>query len=295
MVNKVFNPERITSPQLRLLTSVLMIVCSSLLQTFVIQVFMDPCNLLSSGFTGVALLLNKIATLFGMDLSTSLGILLLNIPAAFICGKHISKRFTFLSCIQFCLTSLFLKIFDFQPLLDEVILNVVFGGFLYGFVTVIALKTDGSTGGTDFIALYVSEKFHRSIWDYVFLFNTVVLIIFGSMFGWVAAGWSILFQLISTRTISTFYHRYSQILVEVTTQAPEEVAKAYAKQFQHGMTVIPAYGGYSQKNFFLCRSIISSYEEHDVLSLIHQIDPSAITYTQKVDHFYGSFYRRPIE
>jgi len=93
---------------MRFVASLLMIVASSLLQTYVIQTFMDPCDLLSSGFTGVAILLNRIAGLAGFDFSTSLGILLLNIPAAMFCAGKISKRFVFLSCVQFTLTSLFL-------------------------------------------------------------------------------------------------------------------------------------------------------------------------------------------
>lgn len=295
ILEKFLSPQGIRDKRLRFAASLLMIVISSLLQTYVIQTFMDPCDLLSSGFTGVAILLSRISDLMGFHLSTSLGILMLNIPAALFCAGKISKRFTFLSCMQFSLTSLFLEVLHFPPLFDEMILNVIFGGFLYGFVSVIALKADGSTGGTDFIAMYVSERYHRGIWEYVFAFNVVILLIFGSMFGWAAAGYSILFQFISTQTISRFYHRYSQILVEITTKDPETVASQFQTYFRHGMTVIPAYGGYSQKNFFLCKSIISSYEEREVIERIREVDPACITYTHKVDHFYGRFYRRPIE
>ncbi len=295
ILEQFLSPQGIRDKRMRFVASLLMIVASSLLQTYVIQTFMDPCDLLSSGFTGVAILLNRIAGLAGFDFSPSLGILLLNIPAAMFCAGKISKRFVFLSCVQFTLTSLFLEVLHFPPLFDEMILNVIFGGFLYGFVSVIALKADGSTGGTDFIAMYVSERFHRGIWEYVFAFNVLILLIFGSMFGWAAAGYSILFQLISTQTISRYYHRYSQILVEITTKDPEQVAKQFKTYFRHGMTVIPAYGAYSQSNFFLCKSIVSSYEEREVIGRIREVDPECITYTHKVDHFYGRFYRRPIE
>lgn len=295
ILEQFLSPQGIRDKRMRFVASLLMIVASSLLQTYVIQTFMDPCDLLSSGFTGVAILLNRIAGLAGFDFSTSLGILLLNIPAAMFCAGKISKRFVFLSCVQFTLTSLFLEVLHFPPLFDEMILNVIFGGFLYGFVSVIALKADGSTGGTDFIAMYVSERFHRGIWEYVFAFNVLILLIFGSMFGWAAAGYSILFQLISTQTISRYYHRYSQILVEITTKDPEQVARQFKTYFRHGMTVIPAYGAYSQSNFFLCKSIVSSYEEREVIERIREVDPECITYTHKVDHFYGRFYRRPIE
>lgn len=164
---------------LHLILSVIMTILSAFIQVYVIQVFMNPCNLLSSGFTGVAILIHKICNLFNIHFSISLGILMLNIPAALICYKSVSKRFVFLSCLQFGLVSFFLNIFSFTPFFDDLVLNVLFGGFLYGIGITLALKADGSTGGTDFIALYISNKIHKSLWDYVFIFNTIILIIFG--------------------------------------------------------------------------------------------------------------------
>lgn len=295
MLQKLIDPETIRSRRLRLAYSMVLIVASSLLQTFVIQTFMDPCNLISSGFTGLALLINRASALFGFNIPTSIGILALNIPAALFCARHISRRFTFLSCLQFSTTSLLLSVCHFQPLFDDILLNIIFGGFLYGMVTVIALRTDGSTGGTDFIALYVSDKLHKSIWDYVFVFNMIIILIFGSMFGWVYAGYSILFQLISTRTISNFYNRYAQVLVEITTKHPDEVSKTFTNAFRHGMSVVKAQGGYGHQTVYLCKSIVSTYEEKEVMRICHEADPECLAYSQRVENFHGSFYRRPIE
>lgn len=295
MFRKLLDPNSIHSKKLRLAYSLVLIVFSSLLQTFVIQTFMNPCNLLSSGFTGLALLINKISLAMGMDIPTSVMILALNIPCALFCAKRISKRFTFLSCVQFTCTSFFLTVFNFRPIVDDVLLNIIFGGFLYGMVTVIALRTDGSTGGTDFIALYVSDLLHKSIWNYVFIFNMCLIIIFGAMFGWQYAGYSILFQLISTKTIDNFYNRYAQVMIEVTTQDPDVVSEAFQSSFHHGMSVVKAYGAHKHQIYYLCRSIISTYEENEAIRAIRKADPKAIVYSNRIDNFYGSFYRRPIE
>ena len=84
------------------------------------------------------------------------------------------------------------------------LLNICFGGFIYGGAIVTALKGNASTAGTDFIALYVSNRTGKAIWQYVFLFNSCMLCIFGYMFGWEYAGYSIMFQFISTQTIDGF-------------------------------------------------------------------------------------------
>lgn len=281
--------------KVRFFISLFAVIASSLLQTFVIKTFIQPANLLSSGFTGVAILIDKIAVLYGGNISTSIAIIILNVPVALACYKSISPKFTFFSCIQFMLTSFFLQVLSFPTIFDDVVLNVVFGGFLYGLSVVIALKGNASTGGTDFIALYISNKIGKSIWSYVFIFNAVILCIFGAMFGWIYAGYSILFQFVSTKTIDAFHHRYERVTLEITTVDPENVIDVYVEQYRHGVTVLPGYGGFSKKQVFILHTVVSSYEVQDIVALMREVDPKMIVNVVKTEEFYGGFYHKPID
>lgn len=278
----------------RRIITILAVVGSALLQAFVIQAFIRPSNLLSSGFTGVAILIEKIVSLYGKTFSTSLGMLVLNIPVAILCSRSISMRFTFYSLIQVLLASFFLKVCQFQPFFDDIMLNVIFGGFLYGMAAVIALRGNASTGGTDFIALYVSNKTGHSIWEYVFAGNVVILCIFGTMFGWLYAGYSILFQFISTKTISAFHHRYDRVTLQITTANAEELIKAYIENYRHGISCIDAIGGYSHKKMYLLHTVVSSYEVSDIVILLREKDPHVIINMLKTENFFGTFYQAPI-
>ena len=82
---------------------------------------------------------------------------------------------------------------------------------------VLALKAGASSGGTDFIALYFANKNGREIWMQVFAFNAMILCVFGVIFGFDKAGYSILFQFISTKTISTFHTRYKRVMLHIYT------------------------------------------------------------------------------
>lgn len=279
----------------RRLITIAAVTASALLQVFVIQTFMRPSNLLSSGFTGVAILIDKVASLYGGSFSTSLGMLALNIPVAILCSRSISMRFTFYSMLQVFLASFFLKVCDFQPLFGDVMLNVIFGGFLYGLCIAIALRGNASTGGTDFIALYVSNKTGRSIWEYVFAGNVVILCIFGYMFGWLYAGYSILFQFISTKTISSFHHRYERVTLQITTAHAEEIMKAYIGSYRHGISCVDAIGGYSHQKMNLLHTVVSAYEVSDIVQLMRQQDPHVIINMVKTENFFGGFYQAPIE
>ena len=275
--------------------SVLLIIFSAFAQVFIMQTFMEPCNLISGGFTGIALFLHKVLGRFGIPFHTSVGIMLLNVPAAIWSYKRISKRFVILTVLQFTLVSVLLEVCSFQPLVTDKVLNILFGGVGWGFAIALALQAGGSTGGTDFIAQYVSTKLHRSIFDYVFYFNCGMYLLYGIMYGWLPAGYSILFQFLSTKSISTLYHRYSQVTVQFTTTDPDAVCDAFFAACYHGITVIEARGGWTGRKVYICQAVISTYELNDVIANVREVEPHVIVNTLRTANFYGNFHQAPIE
>ena len=246
------------------------VIVSALLQTFVIEAFIKPAGLLSGGFTGIAILVDRVTSLCGFSFPTSLGMVVF-------------------------LSSVFLRIFEFAPIFDDRILNVIYGGVLYGFGIVLALRGNASSGGTDFIALYVSNKTGNSIWSQVFVGNVILLCIFGTIFGWDYAGYSILFQFIGTKVISTFHHRYERVTLQITTAKGPELAEKYVEAFRHGISCVDAIGGYSKKQMYLLHTVVSSYEVADIISLLREADEHVIVNTLRTQQFYGTFYRPPME
>lgn len=85
----------IKSKKMRYLYTFIAVLSSSLLQTFAIKTFVQSAGLLSSGFTGVAILIDRIASLYGGHISTSFALIALNLPVALLCYKSISPKFTF--------------------------------------------------------------------------------------------------------------------------------------------------------------------------------------------------------
>lgn len=274
--------------------SLLAVVISGFLQAFTLKVFIQPSNLLSSGFLGVSILMNQIAGLFGVELSISMLLIMLNIPVAILCYRGISARFTFYSILQVFVGSFFIRVLNFEPLfLDDTMLNVIFGGVLNGLYVSLALKGNASTGGMDFVALFVSNRNGKTIWQEVFLFNTLLLLIFGALFGWKHAGYSIIFQYISTKVISTFHQRYHKVTLQITTRYGDDVMEAYLKNIRHGISCVEAIGGFSREKMYLLHTVLSSYEVIDAVSVIKEADPRAIINQISTENFYGRFHRVP--
>lgn len=283
------------STKRRYIVTTVSVIISAILQAYALKSFLLPAQILSSGFTGVAVLVEKITALYGVHFSTSLGMVLLNVPVALFCYRHIGKKFVIFSSIQILLSSLILKFAYFQPIFNDVLLNISFGGFISGISIVIALKGNASTGGTDFIALYVSNKRGKAIWKYVFVFNAIMLIIFGFLFGWEYAGYSIMYQFISTKTIESFYHRYRRATLQITTSHADKVVNEYISKVRHGISVVEGYGGYSGRKVSLLHTVVSYYEVNDIVHLMKQIDPNIIINVLPTESFFGGFYQKPIE
>ncbi len=283
-------PAREQSPlNRRNLITGLAVVVSAFVIAFANNVFLQEADLLPGGFMGLAALLQRAGNILDLNVSRALLLTLINIPVALFCVRAISRRFVFFSLANVVLTSVFLKVLPVFPVLDDIILNVIFGGFLYGFGIVIALRGGASSGGTDFIALYVANKSGKELWSAVFLLNVIQLTIFGILFGFDKAGYSILFQFLCTRTISTFHNRYKRITLQIFTKKPDAVVESYLAEFEHGITVLNGTGGYSGEPTSLLVAIVSSYQLHEAAEAVTSADPDAIINVMKSENFVGKY------
>ena len=147
---------------------------------------------------------------------------LLNIPLTLLVYKYVGHRFTIFSVLQYSLTSLFTELLPTFPITSDMLLIAVFGGIVGGLAISIALRSDASSGGTDFIAIYASTKYNAPTWSYVMYFNAAMLIVAGVLFGWEQALYSIIYQFCSTQVVQGMHLRYKLNSLFIITEKPEE-------------------------------------------------------------------------
>ena len=150
-----------------------------------IKTFVRAGGLFPGGFTGLTLLLQNIfQTFMGIAVPYTLINVLLNSIPVFIGLKFIGKKFTISSVCVIVLSGLLTDIIPSQPITYDTLLISIFGGLINGFCISLCLIGNTSTGGTDFIAIYFSEKNGRDIWNYILCGNAVILTVAGLLFGW---------------------------------------------------------------------------------------------------------------
>ena len=116
--------------------------------------------------------------------------------------------------------------------------------------------------------------------------RTLSRCVYGVIFGWKFAGYSIIFQFISTHMISAFHHRYDLVTLQATTEKGPEVVALYIKHFRHGISCVEAVGGYSGRKM---------YEIADAVHVMQEADEHVIINVLKTEQFVGHFYRAPME
>lgn len=275
---------------------ILVILIAAILMAVNIKTFVQAGGLLPGGATGLTLLIQRSAKLFlDWDIPYSPINILLNAIPAFIGFKFIGKKFTIYSCLMIFLVGLFADLIPAYTITDDVLLVSIFGGLINGAAISICLSVEATSGGTDFIAIYLSEKKHVDSWNYVLGINAVILSVAGLLFGWDKALYSIIFQYASTQTIHLLFQHYQKETLFVVTQQPELVSEIIHNKSHHGATIIKAEGSYEHKETFIVYSVIGKDQYISIVSIIKQEDPDAFINTIDTESLTGRFFHKKTE
>jgi len=256
-----------------------------------IKTFVKAGGLYPGGFNGLTLLIQGIFQEFmGMEIPYTLINVALNAIPVFIGLKYIGVKFTLSSCVVIVLSSILTDLIPAQPITYDPLLISIFGGLINGFVISLCLIGNTSSGGTDFIAIYFSEKNGQDIWNYILCGNAVILIAAGLLFGWDKALYSIIFQFTSTQVVQMLHQKYKKHTLFIITRHPDEVYEEISKLSHHSATRIDGTGCYSGDNTAMIYSVVSREEAKILVKKVIEVDPQAFVNIIKTDFINGRFY-----
>lgn len=286
--------EKMRNEWLREIKRIVLVIVASCIIAVNIKSFIHAGNLIPGGFNGITLLVQQIGMAFwGVEIPFTLVNFLLNIAPAVISYKFIGKKFTGYSCLLIVLSGILTDILPEYPITDDVLLASIFGGIIYAFAASLCLFADATTGGTDFIAIFFSEKFGVDTWNYIFAANVIVLLIAGMLFGWNEALYSIIFQFTATQVLHLLYKRYQKQTLFIVTEKPDQVYEKIKNITNHDATLFKGTGCYLNQECNMLYSVVGSDEIRKVVSEIREVDEKAFINVMKTEQVTGRFYKRP--
>jgi uncharacterized membrane-anchored protein YitT (DUF2179 family) len=277
---------------------ILLVTAGSIVMAFNLNTFVRAGGLLPGGFTGLALLIQETSLrFFHARVPFSILLYVLNAIPAVISYRFIGKKFTLYSCLMIFLSGI---LTDWMPAMfiealevHDTYLSAIFGGILNAVSISLCLFADATSGGTDFIAIFISEKYHRDAWNYIFAGNCVILLLAGYLFAIDKALYSIIFQFTTTVALRYLYRNYQQKTIFIVTSMPDQVYAFIRDRMRHGATLFTGVGMYEKEKRAMIYSVIAANQVRELVAKVRKIDPPAFINIVNTEQLSGRFRRPP--
>lgn len=268
-----------------------LIFLSAVLYVLTLKAFIDPANLYPAGFVGIAKIINvALVKPFGIEIPFMVLYFILQLLATLLVFRLIGKRFCLLTILQFSLVSVLSLFVPNINIVDDRILMIIFGGVLSGMSAILAIKAEGSTGGTDFIAIYLQNKDPKiPAWDVVMYINYSILFFSGLLENWTIALYSMVFQFITTMTINSRDSRNRLSCLHIISEKGDVVSKVLLQKVNRGITKIDGCGIYTGVHKDVLLMVVNYYQVNEIISIIQSIDPNAFINVTKTERVVGNF------
>lgn len=258
-----------------------------------VTLFLAPVNLYDSGISGTSILLSQITP---PEWTLSLFLLLLNIPLFLYGLKKQGAGFTISAIYTVAIYSVTAYIItDILPVdvttsspfaEQDLLLCAIFGGFISGIGSGIAIRYGGAMDGIEVMAVIFSKKLGLTVGEFVMIYNAILYISAGLiMKSWVIPLYSILTYVIGLKAVDFIVEGLDRSKAAmIITVKPEDVCAELSNMFESGATIIDAKGGYSNAPKAVVYFVVNRFQIRKMQQLVHEVDPTAyITISEVAD------------
>lgn len=270
----------------------LVVVIASVLMAVNLRMFVKVGGLYPGGATGLTVLTQTICErFFHINVPYTIVNILWNAIPVYIGFRYIGKRFTAYSLMMILLSGFIVDLMPSFSITSDLLLIAIFGGIINGCVVSLCLRFDTTTGGTDFISIFLSQKYNMDTFNMVLGMNACIIGIAGILFGWNKALYSIIYQYTSTQVLHIAYRAYQQVTLFVISNRPHEISDMIHNMTNHGATILNCEGAYTDTERKMVYSVINANSQRAVINTIHKIDPHAFVNCVRTSEIKGNFHQ----
>lgn len=265
---------------IRWATANLFIIIGSVISALGYVIFQIPFDLAAGGVTGLAIILNKVA-----PISTDTAYLLLNIPLLalgyFKLGKMKFISSTTMAVFAFYVsTKIFLiylpAAFDQYPISQDLLLNSIYSGILFGIGMGIIYRAGGTLGGTSIPARILQQKTGFPLSQSFMVTDLSIIILAGFVFNWEIALLAILSLVLSGIVSDFVMEGSSQVRTAfIITKHPKVLSNTLIAELGRGVSTWTIQGGYTQADQTMVYCTVRRSQVSDLKYLVAAVDEKA--------------------
>jgi uncharacterized membrane-anchored protein YitT (DUF2179 family) len=281
--------QKIAQNANQILMNIALISAGCMLFIIGMNAIMVPRNFLCGGIIGIALLLNYQFSFLNIGMLH----FMLNIPLIILGWFEISRRFvlytlfgvTFFSTAASMVTLPVIEIQD--PMLAALLAGVICGAG-----SGLILRSLGSAGGFDILAIFLNKKFGFSMGSVTFGINIAVIIAGFYLHDVNVALYSIVLLFTSGRVIDSVVSGFNlRKSIMIISDHPERIAEDIMYRLHRGVTYLDGEGGYSRKPKKIVLTVSLLTEISKLKEIVLQNDPDAFIVVHNTMEVFGKRHR----
>lgn len=253
------------------------------------NVFLLPNQVASGGVSGISTILKGV---FGWE--PGIVQYAFNIPL-FIAGLiFLGAKFGIKSFVgTLTLPAVVLLTSSWEPWTNNPLLGALFGGIAVGLGLGIVFRGGASTGGTDLAAQIITKYTGFSLGTSVLLIDGLIVITAAFVFDIEKALYALIGLFVTTKTIDIVQLGFSQSkMIYIITNKQDEIRDAIYKEIDRGVTKLPAFGGYTNKERPILMVVAYQTEFTKLKHVIKTIDPAAFVIVSDAYEVLGEGFKR---
>lgn len=260
------------------------ILIGSLIAGLGYSTFIIPAKLLASGLSGIAVIVYYL-----IDLPIGLQLIVYNIPIVYLAYRVFGKLYAVDTIIGTVMLSIAIDTTSFignYHIVEDPILNSVFGGVLVGIGCGIVFRANSNGGGFDVLGAVIKKYYSLDLGTVVFGFNLIIILVGIVLFN-VSIGLYTLINMyivgeITNKVVAGFNRKK---LIIIVSPFAELMAGSIMQYLGRGVTFMHGEGAYSRKDRKVIFVVVSLTQVSKIKLIASAIDPTAfmiITDTSEV-------------
>ena len=266
-----------------------LLTLGGLLTTICIQSVAAPPDFLAGGIMGVALLTNY----WTETLTPLVWYALFCVPIYLFGWFFVGKRFLLYTAYGTLCTTIFGFFIDFTIPLQSELYAAVVGGVLHGTAGGLMLRTLGSGGGTDVIAVVLKDRWNFSIGQFNVIFNGLLFLLgaYRLPFDLIVA--SMIMMFISSNALEYVLGMFNRRkLVFIISDHGEEISEAILVTERFGATMLRGKGAYSGSDREILLTVTNNIALKRLENLVFSIDRNALFIVENTFYVSGGQFAR---
>lgn len=252
---------------------------------------MIPHQLYSGGLTGIAILIKYHIS----SLNIGLMYFLLNIPLLVLGWFSISRRFIFYSLFGIIFFSIVADIAYFpSPLFSDMLLAALLSGVICGAGAGLILRSLGSAGGLDILAIYLNKRFGFRTGTVLFIFNSFILLTGAWLLDLEKALYSVIYMFVCSRVINLVVKGFSdRKSIMIISDVAEDIAAQLLQHNNRGVTFLEGEGAYFHQKKKVILTITNLTDLPRMKELVLKCDPKAFVVINDTVEVIGARFGAP--